>query len=230
MHTMNTAGIFCLCCLLTILWSAEVDGAEIYVSPSGTGTGLVPTDPIDLQGALDLAKDNGDDNTLRLQQGLYRGNFTYDPGSGSNTLAIRGGWNADFTRSSLNPVDTILDGDSDGDGQGDGTVLKINDWFTSSASGDVEIEGITIRNGDNTRVGGGIYVLTRPPGTISLNHIIIENNQADSVGGGCALASLDRPPTRGGVHSRQAKEIAVQLYEILQYVTRVCRSRPAPAS
>ncbi len=31
-------------------------------------------------------------------------------------------------------------------------------------------------------------------------------------------------------HSRQAKEIAVQLYEILQYVTRVCRSRPAPAS
>ncbi len=171
----------------------------IYVAPGASGTGS-KADPAGLQAALDTAAGNGaEDDILYLRQGTYHGTFTYEPASGDGDLEIQGGWNSSYSGRTPDPSATILIG------SGTGTVLKINDWFTSSAKGDIAIESVTVRNGNSTPgdgigngIGGGIYAITRPPGTLTLRHVIIEKNRAASLGGGCALASADENAKTGG--------------------------------
>ena len=145
-----------------------------------------------LQAAMDAAEQDGTHSLLRLTQGTYNGNFFYSPAVGANgDIEIHGGWKADFSSRTVDPVNTILDGNSSGG------VLKFNDYETSTVSGSIKVEGITVKNG-KAEAGGGIYAFTVPPGSIELNQNIMENNEAQGFGGGCAVACGDWAAETGG--------------------------------
>jgi len=189
--------LFCLCCLLPWLWSVKTKGADIYVAPGGTGSGT-KSNPAGLQNALDIAKSNGmTDDILYLRTGTYQGNFIYNPGSGEDEqgdLEMQGGWNSDYAIRTDDPSATVLDG------QSTGRVLKFNDWETSEASGSIILENFTVRNGRSlTGPGGGLYVFSRSAAKISLKHLIIENNSANGIGGGCVVANGDQLAKTGGL-------------------------------
>ena len=176
-------------------------GADIYVSPAGGSDGTAADKPTDLQSALNTAAGNGNEgDTIYLQQGTYMGNFSYLPATADNNgdLAILGGWSSDFSTRTVDPANTILDG-SNVD-----RVLTLNvnpnDNFTCPTSGDITVEGITVRNG-RARVGAGILAYTRAPGLVRLEHNILENNTAlgtdGGVGGGCTLGCLNMADAAG---------------------------------
>ncbi|MEA3467095.1 MAG: choice-of-anchor Q domain-containing protein [Thermodesulfobacteriota bacterium] len=159
-----------------------------------------------LQAAMDAAELDGTHSLLRLAQGTYNGNFLYLPAAGAaGDIEIQGGWNADFSSRTVDPANTILDGNSSGG------VLKFNDYETSTVSGSIKVEGITVKNGKAV-AGGGIYAFTVPPGSIELNRNIMENNEAQGFGGGCAVACGDWTAETGGsiiladniIHSNRA--------------------------
>lgn len=86
---------------------------------------------------------------------------------GDGRLKIQGGWNNTFTVRTTNPANTILDGNNNG------IVLKLNDvevngGVTINGGGSLEVDGITLRNGNAPAYGGGLLVATAPPGTIKI--------------------------------------------------------------
>ena len=98
------------------------------------------TDASGLQTALTSAQANGASDTIRVAQGTYVGNFTYDPAVPENfDLTIEGGWNASFTTRTLEPLNTTLNGNASG------RVLTI--LATNGATGNIKVEGFNIING-----------------------------------------------------------------------------------
>jgi hypothetical protein len=175
-----------LALLSILLITTMAEAVTFYVAPAGTGSGLSPDQPTDLQSALTLAQDNGEDDTLHLRKGTYRGNFTYEPAANGEALILAGGWNQDYSRRSTEPDTTILDG------QQSGKTLQLNNWWSPVTTGDITIRNITLRNGlsgTSNGPGGGLYAGTGSSGGITLEHVIIENNTSDAIGGGCALAA-----------------------------------------
>lgn len=159
----------CLCCIFLMFLCTPVWAAEFDV-----------TDATELQDALSSAQNNGDNDTIRVAQGTYIGNFTYEPVSGEDyDIILEGGWNPDFTSRTLDPASTILDGDFTG------RVLTINNR-TNDTTGSIKIEGFTIKNGlvAAPEYGGGIQAFTLPPGVVEINKNIIEDNDSDRRGGG----------------------------------------------
>jgi hypothetical protein len=59
------------------------------------------------------------------------------------------------------------------------------------------VEGITIRNGFRNPDGGGINIGAFPPGTVTLNRNIIEENECFNTGGGFRITN-DDPVTKTG--------------------------------
>ncbi len=152
-----------------------------------------------LQPALSASASDGQDSEVILSQGGYNGNFEYLPAiGGDGRLKIQGGWNSGFTARTRDPASTILDGNNNG------IVLKLNDVIvnegaTIKGGGSLEIEGITLRNGNAPAYGGGLFAATVPPGSITLKRNIFENNTSAALGGGCIVLSADAlPGSRGG--------------------------------
>lgn len=152
-----------------------------------------------LQPALTASASDGQDSEILLTQGDYNGNFVYLPANGGDgRLKIQGGWNSNFTARTTNPAGTILDGNNNG------TVLKLNDVTVNEGAaieggGSLEVEGITLRNGNVPTYGGGLFAATVPPGSITLKRNIFENNTATALGGGCIVLSADAlPGSQGG--------------------------------
>lgn len=151
------------------------------------------TTTAELQGALNTAKSNGESDTIRVAQGTYVGNFSYIPVGGENfDLTLEGGWSADFSTRTLDPTNTILDGNQAG------RVISISKAPTS-ASGNVTVEGFTIRNGSTASDGGGINLVAFPPGTVTLNQNIIEENECADTGGGFGIYNDDSVTKTGGL-------------------------------
>lgn len=189
----------CALIVLTMSIAGAAWSANIYVSPAGGGDGTSAGNPTDLQTALNTAAGNGNEaDTIYLQQGTYVENFSYLPGAGNNgDLAILGGWSSDFSTRITDPANTILDGSNAG------RVLTLNidpTDFTCPTSGNIKVEGITVRNG-RARIGAGILAYTLTPGSVELDHNIMENNTAPGtdggVGGGCTLGCLNMADAAG---------------------------------
>ena len=106
-------------------------------------------------------------------------------------LILEGGWSADFSNRTLDPTNTILDGNHTGQ------VLRISKSSTS-ASGNVTVEGFTIRNGFIAGSGAGVYIKSYPPGTVTLSHNIIENNKYTDAGGGFWISNDESVNKTGG--------------------------------
>jgi hypothetical protein len=137
----------------------------------------------ELQEALNKASDNSTDDIIKIQKGIYYGNFVYQS-SESNGLTIEGGYSDDKCNDrDVDPLNTTIDGKIIG------RVLTIN---TNAVALDVIINGITIQNGyvgpaDYFSRGGGLFVQTLG-GNISLENNIFTKNYTYSIGGGLLRA------------------------------------------
>lgn len=134
-----------------------------------------------LQNALTEAAANGEDDIIRVEQGTYTGNFVFDSFEGKN-LTLVGGFDPGCSTQTLDPSNTILDGNHAG------RVLYINNpgqyW-----GGDIHIKGFTIQNGNTIEMAGGIYAASCVmgiPGRIIIEDNIIKGNSASKGGGLCA--------------------------------------------
>jgi hypothetical protein len=174
-------------------------GAEISYQVSPTSDNDCSNGQCRLQPALNVAAMDGDDSEIRLAQSNYNGNFEYLPAiGGDGYLKIQGGWNSTFTVRTTNPASTVLDGNNNG------IVLKLNDVEVNGGvaikgGGSLEVDGITLRNGNASTYGGGLVAVTAPPASIKLKRNIFENNTAAALGGGCIVLSADAlPGSQGG--------------------------------
>jgi len=179
-------------CVLAVFWVNPLQAATICVTATGGGDGTTPASPTTLQNALNTAKNNGQSDTIFVAQGTYVGNFQYNAQTGEDfDLTLEGGWSEDFLSRTLDPTNTILDGNREGG------VLSINKT-SFSARGSVTIEGFTIRNGFSASDGAGILVKSFPPGTVMLSRNIIEENESGNTGGGFWVSNDDSVTKTGG--------------------------------
>jgi len=86
------------------------------------------------------------------------GNFNFNTPSGANQTSILG----------AGPAQTIVDGNG------------LDNVFYISGPRTVTIDGITIRNGTTSNIGGGIH----SEGLLTVSHCVIEHNEAGAWGGG----------------------------------------------
>jgi len=152
----------------------------IYLAGNAFGMDYCVSDETGFYEALALADSNGLDDTIKVEQGTYMGNFKYHPYSGeTNSITILGGYTSGCGGRVLDPANTILDG-----GETDERVLEIYTPFTGAS---MYVEGFTIRNGNCEFSGGGIYAYTSTDsttgGTITIKHNIISENTAAYSGG-----------------------------------------------
>ncbi len=66
-----------------------------------------------LHAALTTSQNNGVDDTIRLAQGTYIGNFVYSSHANGG-LTVEGGWTADFSSRKVSAENTVLDGNKTG--------------------------------------------------------------------------------------------------------------------
>ena len=123
----------------------------------------------ELQSALTAAQSNGYDDTIKIVEGSYIGNFVYNS-SEPSSLTIEGGYSTDCSSRTGFPGNTVLDAN------GTGTVLKI------TALLDAIVDGITLQNGSNS---GLIASLGRD---FLLSNCKIQNN-AGGNGGGAGISA-----------------------------------------
>jgi hypothetical protein len=168
----NKLCLICFFGLLLVFGNAVKTNAETYCVSSSD----------DLKNTLITAANNGEDDTIRLEQGYYSGNFVY-ASTEAHTLSIEGGYTNDCATRVLNAANTILDGlNAD-------TVLVLS----TDKEADFTISGLTLQNGQaqtitpsGGTVGGGLYLKTE--GNLTLTDSIVRGCSADSGGGMCVNA------------------------------------------
>lgn len=134
------------------------------------------TNSSQLHAALSTAADNDEADEIRIAQGTYAANFTYESQE-AYKLTIKGGYAADCSSRVLSPSNTILSGNSSG------TVLRI----TIDESADFECDGITFQNGSAGR-GGGLRIDSWS-GNVVVSNTIVHGNHAEEFGGGLYIYS-----------------------------------------
>ena len=113
---------------------------SLFFEPvSGTVEGVTfcVNTPETFQAALNIAASNGEDDIIRVVQGTYIGNFSYNS-SELFSLTIEGGYSTGCSSRTTPPVGTVLDA------TGSGTVLQLNGTL------DAVVDGITLQNGSNS--------------------------------------------------------------------------------
>jgi parallel beta-helix repeat protein len=146
-----------------------VSAISLFLLPtSSLGATFCASNPTELQTALTTAESNGEDNTIKIVQGMYNGNFTY-ASTEAYGLTVEGGYNQDCASQTIDPANTILDGG------GTDTVLVL----VSQSAADFSVEGLTFQNGSSSSYGGG-GLFTRTDGNVNLN----KTNFKDNTGGG----------------------------------------------
>ncbi len=138
------------------------------------------TNTTELLAALHTAANNTTENTIRIAQGTYTGEFVYSA-STAYKLVIEGGWNADFSGRNILASNTILDG---------GGVKRV---LGIVGADNVTVEGLSLINGNwnvSGTGGGGLYINT-PGGAVIVRSCNISNNISGSAGGGGTLILSD---------------------------------------
>jgi len=169
--------IFCIFTTHTIVFSTLSFGATFCVNNAS-----------ELQSALTTAVSNGENDTIKIVQGTYSGNFIYASDE-SNSLTLKGGYTEGCASQTVDPANTILDGG------GLDMVLALGNNGTANFS----LESLTFQNGSVTssstvKDGGGLYAKT--DGHITLTNNAFNNNTSSSKGGGAYLFGEDITLTR----------------------------------
>jgi hypothetical protein len=103
--------------------------------------------------------------------------FTYSSTAASGQIIVSGGWEAGCTTFVPDARLTILDG------RNATQVLNIQ-----NKNDDVDVEFLTIQNGESTTAGGGVAINTAVTGgSVYLAENFIQNNHTSSIGGGFAI-------------------------------------------
>lgn len=127
------------------------------------------------QTALTIAASNRFSDEIRLVQGAYVGNFTYDSREPFD-LVIQGGFEPVCGQQSFDPAMTELDGALGG------TVLSLSSRATGVS---LSVKGLTIKNGRRVAGdGGGLYAKVANDSRVVLDTCIFDGNVADGRGGG----------------------------------------------
>jgi hypothetical protein len=145
-----------------------------FVAGEAWGADFCVSDATGLQAALAAAQSNGEDDTIKVVQGTYAGNFSYTSDQGYG-ITMEGGYVPGTTCTSrvLDPASTTLDGG------GSGKALHLSD----SSGGDISVEGFTIQNG-NSGWYGGVYAASyasssgTPSGAVTFTNNIVTGNSA----------------------------------------------------
>ena len=146
----------------------------LSIPTSSLGATFCVSDATELQTALTTAESNGEDNTIKIMQGTYSGDFTY-ASTEAYSLTVEGGYTQDCASRSIDPTNTILDGG------GTDMVLAL----VSQGAAIFSVEGLTLQNGDASTVddGGGLYAKTED-GTVTLAKNTFNGNTASGSGAG----------------------------------------------
>ena len=158
----------------------NVDG--IYTADIGADEfGMCVSTAAGLRSALTEAQTNGTEDIIMVVQGTYTGNFTYDSSEG-HSVTLLGGYTANCAGRVRNPENTVLDGN------GSGMVILLYD----ANSGDITMEGFTVRNGSSTGYGSGVYAYSYSDsgaaGTVTVTGNIVTGNSAYKASGVWALS------------------------------------------
>ena len=163
------------------LLAAQSNGAVFNVTTSNG-----------LQTALDTARTNGADDTIRLQWGTYiaQGPFTYGTASNDNhSVTLSGGWYDNFAWQSEDALDTHLDGN-------DVNPVMVIDANAEDVDITFTVENLTIENGytrSGDVSGAGIEAYTGSAGQgsidLKINNCIFQNNTAANNKAGGAIYS-----------------------------------------
>jgi len=168
--------IVVMACVAFMQWGAY--GAEFCVSNA-----------TELQDALAQAETNGQDDIIKVQQGVYIGNFSYSSSQG-NGMTLLGGYTSGCTDRDLDPANTVLDA------EGSGRVLYLNNHTNG---GDILVEGFTVQNGDSSGEGGGVYVYSWSylggSGNVTVTNNIVTGNTAVFGGGVDARSDSSSGPS-----------------------------------
>ncbi|MGA9334740.1 MAG: hypothetical protein WBV39_10730, partial [Rudaea sp.] len=114
--------------------------------------------------------------TYRIGTATSNGPFTYSSTAATGEIEIFGGWAANCDDLTRDASLTVLDGN------GTSKVLNIQ-----NENARVDIEFVTIRNGESTTAGGGAAINTNTTGgQVLLYDNIFQNNHTSSIGGGFA--------------------------------------------
>ncbi len=164
--------------------SAAVEAAEFCVSG-----------PVEMQTALYTATINGEDDVIKVRQGTYSGYDFYASFNEPKDISVLGGYTKDCAGRVLDPSNTIIDGGK----MRQGLVL------IQYGSGNIKVEGLTIRNGENfgggIGDGGGLYVLCSSSpraGAITVTRMIVRDSVAAHEGGGIYAVSQSNPSGAAG--------------------------------
>ena len=113
------------------------------------------TDCIDgrcyLQSAFDEAKNNGEDDIIKIVQGTYQGEFCYDSNEG-HSIRVEGGYDSNCLNQTLDPTNTVIDALN--------VEYKTALILSTKVGGDIYVEGITAQN-SNKYNAAALNVFTR---------------------------------------------------------------------
>jgi hypothetical protein len=138
--------------------SSPVNAAVFCVDNSGA-----------LQSALTTAQSNGEDDQIQIVQGTYVGNFYY-ASTQTSDLSVQGGWTAGCTGRTIDPANTVLDGNQTG------IVVMLT---APDVPANLLLHGVTLRNGYS-----GLLARIGSNGSITADfNELIENNNGASLSG-----------------------------------------------
>lgn len=141
-----------------------------------------------LQNHLDAASTGGmyagQDVEINLVRGTYKtgsatnnGPFKYTSNANGGQIILAGGWSAGCAEFRPDASTTVLDGNNATQ------VLNIQ-----NPAALVNVQFLTIRNGESTVAGGGVAINTGVSGgSVYLENNIIRDNHTTSIGGGFAI-------------------------------------------
>lgn len=193
-----TSPVICLALLL----AGTAQAAVLTVGPNGTyGT---------LQAALNVAVSNGEDDEIRIQQGVLLTSATAVHAE-DRFLDITGGWQSGFSTGSQDPALTVLSGNQvarvlDLEVSAGQVIVRYLSFsagfasdgagadFTISGSAQFELTDCEVLNNTATNSGAGIRVTTSGSSDTEVERCRFVNNLvqgANADGGGLALVAND---------------------------------------
>ncbi len=142
---------------------------------------------------------NGEDDEIHLVRGVYGGNFVYTSAEAKG-LAVLGGYAEGCLGRSLDPANTILDG------QQTGRVLAL---LAPDVAAEFTLEGLTLLNGKTRAApdghGGGLLAQAGTEGRVTLRHSQLLNN-VGADGGGAYVRAGSISLTANHIHDNAARE------------------------
>ncbi len=151
----------------------------------------------ELQAALNSSATNGQDDTIKVVQGIYKGNFNYTSAEAFDVILEGGNYPGCLYLPEVNPVNTVLDGD------GNGAVLVFS---APTVDASFEVNGLTIQNGNNTSGrAGGMYV-ANSGGNVKIFNCSIINNYSYSWAGGIYVTGANNIEIKNNVIRENSTE------------------------